>query len=420
MVPVRMEKGVQTIVIYKVNSLHFLCCTNPVWDKEWPNQEGDSKMSSVGVVIVVVVAIFAASLLGAWLRGGAPKSGGDTKDLRDELQSLVTAQAQAFSAQFGQVTQVVSQELSAVRRQLEDGVSSTSRMTMDAQKEVTDQLRSSTDVLKRLNDNLGRMQESGQEMTQAAQKMQAVLGGPKTRGVLGEEQLDSLLEDLLPRASYETDHRFSNGATVAAALRTGGKWIAIASDFPVDAYRKVAEKGDSARPEFAQAVRSHADDVAGKFIRPDDGTMNLALMFVPSEGAFYELLATVDEKGHLDDYCRQKRVLPVSPNTLHAYLCAVQVAMKGADSEQRSMEMLARLHEVKRVFEQFAEAHTNLGRMLQRMRLDYEQAGRQLEHTREAFAEATHDVPEPKPAGEIQTQTEEISQLAVATTNNGA
>jgi DNA recombination protein RmuC len=375
-------------------------------------------MSSIGVVIVVVLAIFAASLLGAWLRGGSPNA--DTKDLREELQRLVTAQAQAFSAQFGQVTQVVSQELSEVRRQLDQGVATTGRMTTDAQKEMTDQLRSSTDVLKRLNDNLGKMQESGQEMTQAAQKMQTVLGGPKSRGVLGEEQLDSLLADVLPRASYETDHRFSNGSTVAAALRAGGKWIAIAADFPIDAYRKLAEKGDSARPDFAQAVRSHADEIAAKFIRPEDATMDLALMYVPSEGAFYDLLVTADEKGHLDDYCRQKRVLPVSPNTLHAYLCAVLVAMKGAESEQKSIEMLARLHEVKRVFEQFAEAHTNLGRMLQRMRLDYEQSGRALEQTREAFALATRDVPEQKAAGEITVHAEEIPQLAVATTNNGA
>lgn len=382
-------------------------------------------MSVVTVVVVVVLLIFAAAALGAWLRGGAPKSSGDSKEIREEMQRLMTTQAQGFSSQIGQVTQMVSQQLAEVRQELEQGVANTGRITVDAQKEISDQLKDSTQVLSRLTEHLGKVQASGQELTQAAQAMQAVFGGPKTRGVLGEEQLENLLGDVLPRSSYELGRRFSNGETAAAVLHAGSRWIAIDANFPIDAYRKVAESGEEARPAFAEAVRSRVDEIAGKLIQPDDGTLDLALMFVPSESAFYEVLVTSDEKGQLDDYCRQKHVLPVSPNSLHGYLSAILVAMKGADSEENARRMLARLHEVKRSFEEFAEVHGKLGQLLQRMQLNYEHAGRQLEQTLTAVTEAatgTSSAPAESPAeAENEGQTDQNSELAAVTTsNNGA
>ncbi|HVB33226.1 MAG TPA: DNA recombination protein RmuC [Patescibacteria group bacterium] len=374
-------------------------------------------MSVVAVVVVVVVAIFAASVLGAWLRGGSPN--GDAKEVREEMQVLLTAQAQGFSAQMGQVTQLVSQQFSEVRRELEMGVANTGRITVDAQKEMSEQLRSSTDVMSRLTEHLGKVQESGRELTEAAKAMQAVLGGPNSRGVLGETQLESLLGDVLPRASYQTDYRFPGGATVAAALRVGSKWVAIDADFPMDAYRKVAEKGVEARPEFAETVRGSVDEIAAKYILPDEGTLDFALMFVPSESAFYELLVTADDKGRLDDYCRQRHVLPVSPNSLHGYLSAILVGLKGTEAEENARRMLAQLHDVKRMFEEFGEVHDQLGQQLHEMQQQYQQAGRQLEHTLAAITEAMSGVPAETTREE--TQGEEPAALAtIGTNNNGA
>ena len=128
-------------------------------------------MSVVGIVVVVVVAIFAASILGAWLRGGTSGPQGDSKAVREDVQRMLTTQAQGFAAQMGQLTQLVSQQLSEVRRDLEQGVTSASQITNDAQRDMTEQLRSSTDVLNRLNQHLGEVQQSGRELTQAAQTM---------------------------------------------------------------------------------------------------------------------------------------------------------------------------------------------------------------------------------------------------------
>jgi DNA recombination protein RmuC len=378
-------------------------------------------MSVVGIVVVVVVAIFAASILGAWLRGGTGSSQGDSKAVREDVQRMLTTQAQGFAAQMGQLTQLVSQQLSEVRRDLEQGVTSASQITNDAQRDMTEQLRSSADVLTRLNQHLGEVQQSGRELTQAAQTMQAVLGGPKSRGVLGEAQLESLLGDVLPKSGYEFEHEFSNGATATAVLHAGRKLVAIDAEFPLDACREVVEKGEEARGEFAVAVRKHVDAIAETYILPYEGTLDLALMFVPSESAFLELLLTEDEQGRLDDYCRQKHVLPVSPNSLHAYLGAILIGLKGMEFEENAKRMLASLESVKKEFGQFGQAHEELGSQLRQVRDTYEEASRQLAGAQSALnAAATEEAAtEEEPAAE---ETEEAAPAVVSakTSNTGS
>jgi len=104
--------------------------------------------------------------------------------------------------------------------------------------------------------------------------------------------------------------------------------LSVDSKFPLEAYRRLAEGGDAARKEFSTAVRKHADSIAEKYILPHEHTFDYALMFVPSEGVYYELMMTEDAKGgQLDEYCRSKRVFPVSPNTFYACLSAVALSL---------------------------------------------------------------------------------------------
>lgn len=369
-------------------------------------------MSSVAVVVVVVVAIFAASMLGAWLRGGGPQS--DIKGIHEEMQRLLTTQAQGFSAQMGQVTQLVTQQLAEVRRELDQGVSNTGQITADAQREMTQQLRDSTEALSQLKEHLGKVQQSGHELTEAAQTMHAVLGGPKSYGVLGETQLHDLLGDVLPGSSYELDHQFSNGETASAVLHAGRKLVAIDAAFPVDPFRDLLEQGEEARGEFAQAVREHVDKVSQSYVLPDEGTLDLALMFVPSESAFVELLRTGNKKGRLEEYCRQKHVLPVSPNSLHAYLGAVLIGLRGMEFEDNAKRMLANLEGVKKQFEAFGRAHAEIGNRLQETREAYEVAGQQLVQTKTALA-ATAPAEETAEAEE----TAPAQQISVEVSNNG-
>ncbi len=371
-------------------------------------------MNTVGVVAVVVIAIFAAAVLGAWLRGGGG-SQADTKGIREDMQRLLTTHAQGFAAQMGQVTQLVTQQMTDVRRELESGVTTAGKITADAQREVSDQLRTSAEALTRLNKHLGEVQQSGRELTEAAKTMQSALGKPVSPGIWGQAQLHDLLGDVLPPSGYEFAHQFASGATASAVIHAGRKLVAIDADFPLDAYRQVTEKGDEARSEFAQAVREQVDRISESLIAPQEGTLDLALMFVPSESAFLDLLRSEDGGGRLDEYCRQKHVLPVSPSSLHAYLSAVLIGVRETEFEENIKRLQASLETVRERLHDFGAAYEALGGQLDQTARAHQAASRKLAETQEALAvvatDETAEVSLPQ-AGEVP--------VTVSASKNGA
>ena len=224
-------------------------------------------------------------------------------------------------------------------------------------------------------------------MSQSAQTLQNVLGGAKTRGVLGEVVLERLLQDALPRSAYETQYRFdSTGAIVDAIVHSGDRILCVDSKFPLEAYRRLFDTGESARKEFSLAVRKHADTIAEKYILPHEHTFDYALMFVPSEGVYYELLMTEDAKcGQIDEYCRSKRVFPVSPNTFYACLSAVAISLQGQKIEENTRHLLAGMSGLKKQFEVFDEVYDQLGKHLRNAQQSYEEADSRLGRARNSL-----------------------------------
>ena len=232
------------------------------------------------------------------------------------------------------------------------------------------------------------MQQTGRDMSQATQTLQTILGGAKTRGILGEVALEGLLKDALPQSAYDTQYRFaSTGAVVDAVVRNGDRMLPVDSKFPLEAYRRLVDTGDeAARREFSSAVRKHADSIAEKYILPHEHTFDYALMFVPSEGVFYELLMTQDSKyGMLDEYCRSKKVLPVSPNTFYAYLSAVALSLRGQKIEESARHLLAGMAGLARQFETFGDVYEKLGTHLRHAQQSYEEADSKLTRARNSL-----------------------------------
>ena len=228
-------------------------------------------------------------------------------------QSQLPHKGQMVTSQVNNLVQAMTQQLGQVRQELQSGVASSGQLASDAQRDVAQRLQSSTEALLQMSHKIGEMHQTSQDLSKATQTLQSVLGGAKTRGTLGEVTLDRLLADALPQSAYATQYRFlSTGAIVDAIVRSGERILTIDSKFPLDAYRRLVECGDDARRDFSMAVRKHADSIAEKYILPAEHTFDYALMFVPSEGVYYELLMTHDSKyGRLDEYCREKRVFPV-------------------------------------------------------------------------------------------------------------
>lgn len=339
------------------------------------------------VVTWVVVALAAIAALGwmSWSLGRQSEK--QMSSLRQEVQSSLAAQNQAIGSQINGLMMSVTQQLGQVRQELQAGVANTGQLASDAQREVAQKLQASTEALLQMSQTIGQVQQSSQDLSRATQTLQSILGGAKTRGTLGEVTLERLLQDALPQSVYATQYRFaSTGAIVDAMVRSGDHILSIDSKFPLEAYRRVIECGEEARREFSVAVRKHADSIAEKYILPNENTFDYALMFVPSEGVYYELLMTQDPKhGRLDEYCRGKRVFPVSPNTFYAFLSAVAVSLQGQKIEENARQLLAGMAGLTKQFELFAAIYEKLGGHLRHAQQCYEDADARLTRTRNSL-----------------------------------
>jgi DNA recombination protein RmuC len=351
---------------------------------------------AVMIAVAVLAAGAAAWTAAAWAQRRAEK---EASELRQEMQNLLGLQAQSFASQLGQLGQSVTQQLGQVTQHVQSGMASTGTLVSEAQRAVSEQLRSATSIMGTLQQQLGKVEQSGRDLSDAAKAIENVLGGAKTRGLLGEVALERMLADTLPAAAYEMQHRFSTGEVVDAAVHFGDKLVPIDSKFPLEDFRRLTEEGEEARKGFVTAVRNHADAIARKYILPSENTLDFALMFVPSEGVYYELLMSADSKGDpLDAYCRQKRVIPVSPNSLYAHLNVILMGLKGLQIEENARRLHAGLSGLKRQWDNFAAVYEKLGTHLRNAQQSYSDADRKLERARDALDQmAQGSLPEAAP-----------------------
>jgi len=346
-----------------------------------------------GIEFALLVALAAAAA--AWWSGMAARR--QAAALRQEMQALLASQSQAVTAQLGQLGQSVTAQLGQVSSQLQNGMASAGALASSAQKAVSDQLHASTEMLGNIRQQIGQMQQAGLELSDAARKVENILGGAKTRGTLGEVALERLLADALPPAYYEIQYRFSTGEAVDAVVRLRDKLLPIDSKFPLDDYRRLVDIGEDARSKFSSAVRGHADSIAKKYILPHEGTLDIALMFVPSEGVYYEMLRTTDPKGTpLDEYCRAKKVVPVSPGTLYSHLQIVLLGLRGMQVEENAKRLLSSLSGLQKQLGNFTEVYEKLGTHLRNAQQSYQDADRKLERARDSLDELAAGAPTEK------------------------
>ncbi len=336
-----------------------------------------------GVILVAILVLWLAlQSLQTRQKSGALES--QMNELRRDLQTIATSQASS-TGQLETIAKGVSQRLDSVAPALQEAIKNsaqiTGQMTSDAQTKMADELKNTRDQISQIQRQLGEVQQAGKQMSQTAQTLEGILGGAKSRGSLGEVALERLLEDSLPSSQYVMQFRFSSGEAADAVIKLRDKKLmAIDSKFPLDAYRRISTEGDEARRAFATAVKGHADAIAKKYIVPDEGTLDVALMFVPSESVYYELLQTSDNKGQpLDAYCRDQKVIAVSPNTLYAHLCVIAMGLRGMQMEENAKRLLESLSGMEKQMEKFADKFRTLGTHLKNAQQSYSESDKLFE-----------------------------------------
>lgn len=221
---------------------------------------------------------------------------------------------------------------------------------------------STSDVSKRLselNRQIGEISELGRGM----KSLQEFLQSPKLRGNIGEQVLKDMIGQTFPKNSFHLQYSFKSGVKVDAVLKTDAGLLCIDSKFPMENFT-LMHKGEtemirtSAKRDFIMDVKKHVTDISRKYILPEEGTMDFALMYIPSESVYYEIVNLQE----LMNYARGLRVYPVSPNTLYAHLQVLLLSFQGKELEQKSKEVFRLLRAIQKDYEKTGEQLGVLGR----------------------------------------------------------
>lgn len=286
--------------------------------------------------------------------------------------------------QLGQVQATVTTQLQEVtkevNRQLQEGMV----LLQGAQTDMGQRLSDAAQVVSKVHGQLGTLTEATRQLERLGRDiagLEQILRAPKIRGGLGEILLERLLGDILPAASYRLQHAFRSGEKVDAAIVLGERLVPVDSKFPLENFRRLLEEPDEdrrrqARRAFLRDVRNRVDEIAKKYILPDEQTFDFALMYIPAENVYYEVIVKSPEEGDdvLLEYALSKRVIPVSPNSFYAYLQVILLGLKGLRIEQNAREILATLGRLTGDLARFREHFDTLGKHVTNAKNKYDEA----------------------------------------------
>ena len=258
-----------------------------------------------------------------------------------------------------------SEELLEIIKMLQTGSKEDRKVLLDSLQKNTQALNERLDnaarVIGNVQKNIGEMSEIGRGM----KDLQEFLRSPKLRGNVGEQILKELLSQMLPKQSFHLQYTFKSGEKVDAAIKTTAGIIPVDSKFPMENFRKMMSAKDESEKktfgkEFERDVKNHIDAISRKYILTEEGTIDYALMYIPSEAVYYEVANNLA----LFEYAGEKRVLPVSPTTFYAYMRAILMSFEGQKIEAKAREILAALRAIQKDYSKVGDNLTVLQRHL--------------------------------------------------------
>lgn len=325
------------------------------------------------------------------------RSGQDV--LRQELASVsghvkdeLTTLQRGVTVELKGVTQEVT-------RQLQDGM----QLIQSAQTTMSERLDRAAKVVGEVQGSLGSLREATQRVLDVGRDIQGleqVLKSPKVRGGLGETLLERLLDEMLPREHWVSQHGFRSGEKVDAAIRIGERIVPVDAKFPLENFRRMLGETDDAlrrqyRKAFARDVKLRVDEIAKKYILPDENTYDFALMYVPAENVYYEIAVRPEDADDdpISGYALSRRVVPVSPNSIFAYLQVIVLGLRGLRIEANAR--------------QIEEDLGRLGGDLGKLRTPLATLGRHLGNAQKQFDDAQREL------DKFETKLDEIGRKRV-------
>jgi DNA recombination protein RmuC len=319
----------------------------------------------------------------------------------DTLASVRQAQSETLAS----VRQTESETLGSVRQELHHFSAQMAAQMGQVNTGVQQQLQHVSQVVGAVQGSLGKLGEVTQRVFDIGRDiagLEQILRSPKVRGGLGETFLEGLLSQMLPREHYDLQYAFATGDRVDAVVRIGGRLVPVDAKFPLENFRRMLEETEEERRRplrraFARDVKARVDEIAKRYILPDEGTFDFALMYIPAENVYYEIIVKDDgqEADSPATYAMGRHVIPVSPNSLYAYLQVIVLGLRGLSIEKDAREIQARLARLRGDIDKFRDVFDVMGKHLGNARNKYEDAAVALDRVEAKLEgiEATRDQP---------------------------
>lgn len=260
---------------------------------------------------------------------------------------------------------IIQNQIQEMSRLMDQKINETNKNMSETQTNINRSIQSqfgqSAKIITEVTEKLTKLDETNKQIVGFATQLQSlenILKNPKQRGILGEYYLENVLKNVLPPNSYKMQYRFKDGDIVDAAVFVKDKIIPIDSKFSLENYnRAVKETNPEKKLElekiFQKDLKKRIDETS-KYIKPKEGTMDFAFMFIPSEGIYYDLLVNessgikVNTHDLINYAFKEKHVIIVSPTSFLAYLQTVMQGLRALQIEESSKDIRKRVEDLGR------------------------------------------------------------------------
>ena len=323
----------------------------------------------INVLIIILILILAALLWFVFDMKKSMNGGQEDERARTILErlSVLSEQNRGLSEQNRDLRSTIDQKLSETHRASQEQISQTIRTVQGISGQSAKLISDVTEKLTKLDETNKQVVNFSAQL----QNLQDILKNPKQRGVLGEYFLEETLKNVLPPNSYQMQYGFKNGVIVDAVVFVPKKIIPIDSKFSLENYEKILAAKDTEDRErwekiFKQDLKNRIDETS-KYIKPEEGTMDFAFMFIPSEAIYYDLLvnkvgaAQVSTRDLIEYAFKDKKVIIVSPTSFLAYLQTVLQGLRALQIEESAKEIRANVEKLGKHISAYDEFMKKLG-----------------------------------------------------------
>lgn len=305
------------------------------------------------MVLIALGILLVGSLILNWVifkRLSAPKDAGEYQVLHQRMDA---------------VTQIILNQLKDNRESVENQLKESRASVERSSSAIHQQTQGFISGLTQLQETVKNVHES----VKGVVSFQNIFKSPKLRGQWGETSLEAVLGQYFSKDLYSKQYYFKSGEAVDAVLRLpSGQLLPIDSKFNWENFEKMTNADDeiskdAARKNFIGDVKKKIDEIAAKYILPSEGTVDMALMYVPAEGVFYEIVHQIKDVD-VSDYARKKKIILVSPNTLYLTLSAIQYWFRDVQITKQTQEIIKRLSKINQDATKLGDNFRRLGKHL--------------------------------------------------------